>query len=302
MVIAENLAGSQSAFAARMTSTARAIGMSDTTFRNPHGLPDSAQVTTARDMATLGRALQDRFPQYYHYFSTPSFTWQGTRIANHNNLLGVEGVDGIKTGYTRASGYNLVTSIHRDGRYLVAVVMGGDSASARDAHMRDLIATNLPRASNGPRTAPLIATRAMDFVPLPRPVTTFANDPVMTAAIQPSPVVPVAGGPVPAMPVPVIAQGDIDPAPVAVAMGPPAPGWRIQIGAFPSEANALATLSQAAGAEATRLAAVTPYTETVTVGGVLHYRARFSGFANSAAAEAACDRLERHGFACFATQ
>jgi D-alanyl-D-alanine carboxypeptidase len=132
MVVAENLAASAEAFAQRMTATARSLGMNSTTFRNPHGLPDAGQVTTARDMATLGRALQDRFPQYYGYFATPEFEWAGVTYRNHNNLLGeVEGVDGIKTGYTSASGYNLVTSVKRDGRYLVAVVMGGNTSTSR---------------------------------------------------------------------------------------------------------------------------------------------------------------------------
>ncbi len=148
VVVAENVSGSVSEFAVRMTRTARALGMKSTTFRNPHGLPDSAQVTTARDMVLLGRAVQDRFPSYYKYFSTRSFSYGGARYRNHNRLLGaVAGVDGIKTGYTRASGYNLVTSVRRDGRHIVAVVMGGRTGASRNAHMRDLIAEHLPKAS-----------------------------------------------------------------------------------------------------------------------------------------------------------
>ncbi len=290
MVIAENLGGSSAVFAERMTATARSIGMSHTTFRNPHGLPDSRQVTTARDMATLGRALQDRFPQYYHYFSTPSFTWHGVRMANHNALLDLDGVDGIKTGYTRASGYNLVTSIHRDNRYIVAVVMGGDTAAARDSTMRSLIATNLPRASAGPRTAPLVAVAAAGpfEAPLPRPSPNRA-DPVVTAATTPRAPDAIA----------VLAQGDIDP---VVAAAAPPPGWKIQIGALPSEVAAQAVLARAMQLEATLLSAKTPFTETVTVNGTLAYRARFGGFASSAAAQSACARLVRLDFQCFATQ
>jgi D-alanyl-D-alanine carboxypeptidase len=156
--IAEHISGSEKAFAQAMTSRARELGMSKTTFRNAHGLPNSAQVTTARDMATLGRALQDHFPQYFSYFATKSFAWAGSRIGNHNRLLGrVEGVNGIKTGYTRASGYNLVTSVDRDGRQIVAVVLGGDTGKARDARMAELIKKYLPKASRGSRTAPLVA-------------------------------------------------------------------------------------------------------------------------------------------------
>src|SRR6201984_2118435 len=105
-----------------MTLKAHAVGMSRTIYRNASGLPDDEQVTTARDQATLGRAIQERFPRYYKYFSIRSFTFRGESIANHNRLLGhVDGVDGIKTGYVSASGFNLVTSVHRGGRYFVAV-------------------------------------------------------------------------------------------------------------------------------------------------------------------------------------
>ncbi|MCC6736102.1 MAG: D-alanyl-D-alanine carboxypeptidase [Bauldia sp.] len=315
VVIAENLAGSVSSFATRMTTTARALGMTRTTFQNPHGLPNSNQVTTARDMATLGRALQDRFPQYYGYFATESFVWNGVRISNHNNLLDMDGVDGIKTGYTNASGYNLVTSIHRDGRYVVAVVMGGDSAAWRDQHMRDLINTYLPRASTGPRTAPLVVAAAAAVpAPLPRenPVRT---DPIMTAGIA-APVQVAAVGPV-AVPAPIPNPGATNPgaptggAPDAIAVlaqgdfevgQPPATGWRIQIGAFPLENSAQAVLAAAMRAEAGVLANTVPYTEPVAVDGNTHYRARFGGFASSAAAQAACNRLIAHDFACYPTQ
>ncbi len=147
-VIAENVAGSVPAFADRMTRTARAIGMTNTRFRNANGLPDPGQFTSARDMMKLGVALQVRFPQYYPLFSIQSYNFRGRFIGNHNNLLGrVNGVDGIKTGYVNASGFNLVTSVKRDGRKIVAVVMGGKTAAQRDAHMVQLINTYLPKAS-----------------------------------------------------------------------------------------------------------------------------------------------------------
>jgi D-alanyl-D-alanine carboxypeptidase len=137
-----------------MTQKAHALGMSHTTYVNASGLPDDAQVTTARDQALLGRAIQERFPRYYKYFSTEEFVYHGSAMRNHNHLLGVVGgVDGIKTGYTRASGFNLVTSVHRDGRYIVAVVLGGRSAGERDAHMRELIGAHMREASLQ-RTAP----------------------------------------------------------------------------------------------------------------------------------------------------
>ena len=157
VVIAESLGGSETEFAKLMTQKARALGMSRTTYVNASGLPDDDQITTARDQATLGRAIQDRFPRYYKYFSMPAFVYHGVTIRNHDHLLGsVDGVDGIKTGFTRASGFNLVTSVHRDGRYVVGVVLGGRSAFQRDAHMRELIGAHIKEASLH-RTAPMIA-------------------------------------------------------------------------------------------------------------------------------------------------
>jgi D-alanyl-D-alanine carboxypeptidase len=155
--LAEHIGGSESAFAVKMTARARSLGMRNTTFKNPHGLPNTAQVTTARDMSLLGRALQDRFPTYFRYFKTTSFTYNGAKIGNHNRLLGrVNGVDGIKTGYTRASGFNLVTSLNLPDRRIVAVVLGGSSGSSRDARMQKLVEEYIKKASRGPRTAALI--------------------------------------------------------------------------------------------------------------------------------------------------
>ena len=157
VVVAEAIAGDEDAFAKLMTRKAQALGMSRTIYKNASGLPDSAQITTARDQSTLGRAVQERFPRYYKYFSIRTFVFRGQSIGNHNNLLGrVEGVDGIKTGYVNASGFNLVTSVHRGNRYLVAVVMGGSSAGSRDAKMRDLISDKIAQASVK-RTAPMVA-------------------------------------------------------------------------------------------------------------------------------------------------
>jgi len=159
VAIAENLGGNEPDFAKLMTAKAHALGMSRTTYVNASGLPDDDQITTAQDQALLGRAIQERFPRYYKYFSTEEFVYHGHAMRNHNHLLGVVGgLDGIKTGYTQASGFNLVASVHRDGRYIVAVVLGGRSAGERDAHMRELISTHIKEASLR-RTAPAIAER-----------------------------------------------------------------------------------------------------------------------------------------------
>jgi D-alanyl-D-alanine carboxypeptidase len=153
--VGEHISGTESGFARDMTARARGLGMKRTTFRNASGLPDNGQVTTARDMAILGRALQDRFPDHFKYFSTKSFKWKGKTYSNHNRLLGrIKGVDGIKTGYTEASGFNLVSSARRGRHEIVAVVMGGDTGKARDARMTALIEKYLPRARGERRMWP----------------------------------------------------------------------------------------------------------------------------------------------------
>ncbi len=148
--VAENLGGTESAFAKRMTRTARAIGMSKSTFVNASGLPNPAQITTARDMATLGLRLMRDFPQYYPYFRTQSFVFNGRTIRGHNRLLGkFEGTDGIKTGYINASGFNLVTSVKRGDKRLVGVVLGGTSGGSRDAYMKTMLSRFFGKASTG---------------------------------------------------------------------------------------------------------------------------------------------------------
>jgi D-alanyl-D-alanine carboxypeptidase len=141
VAIAEHIAGSEPAFARLMTLKARSLGMRDTVFRNASGLPDREQVTTARDMATLGRRLISDHPSHYGIFATDAFRFRGKVHRNHNNriLTGFDGADGIKTGYIRDSGFNLLASAQRDGRRIVAVVFGGASGPERDRHMAGLM-------------------------------------------------------------------------------------------------------------------------------------------------------------------
>lgn len=151
VVVAEGIAGSEDAFAEMMTRKARSLGMSSTRFHNPHGLPHSPpNLTTARDLTILARAIQERFPRYFPLFQTRSFQYGERTIRGHNRLLGrIEGVDGIKTGYTRASGFNLMTSAKSEGRQIVSIVLGGRSGASRDKIMADLVVANLPRAATG---------------------------------------------------------------------------------------------------------------------------------------------------------
>lgn len=193
VVVAEHLAGSEEEFGKLMTRKARALRMTRTVYRNASGLPDIEQVTTARDQALLGLAIQERFPRYYRYFSTASFSYRGVRMANHNRLLGrVEGVNGIKTGYTRMSGFNLVSSVQRGERRIVAVVLGGASGGARDAKMRSLIEAKV-RFASVKRTAPKITEVAVADTgsgsPFPAPIGTPPEKaaPQVAQAAQPAP-------------------------------------------------------------------------------------------------------------------
>jgi D-alanyl-D-alanine carboxypeptidase len=179
-VIAENISGSESAFAKRMTATARALGMGNTTYRNASGLPDQGQVTTVRDQAILGMAVYEHFPNYYDFFQTKSFSYGKRTYGNHNRLLGQNGVDGIKTGYTNASGFNLLTAARTDGRHIVVAGFGFDSSGTRDAKVRELVKTYLPKARSG---------SYLEAALVPQPGRKGAT--VLVAAASDQPVVPM---------------------------------------------------------------------------------------------------------------
>lgn len=176
--IAENLGGSEARFAEGMTRTARRLGMARTTFRNASGLPDAEQRTTARDLAKLASRVIADHPRRYRYFARQRFTYAGRTLGNHNRLLAkYAGMDGIKTGYTNASGFNLASSAVRGGRRIVAVVAGGDSAGSRDAYMVKLLDRGFARLEKG-RPAPAPA------VPLPAPVPALPEVEVAALAVE----------------------------------------------------------------------------------------------------------------------
>lgn len=151
VVVAEAISGSEWRFALKMTEKARELGMRRTRFRNASGLPNSKQTSTARDLATLGRRLIQDFPEYYSYFSAESFRWNGKTYRTHNRLIKTfKGAEGLKTGYTRRSGFNLVTSATRDGNRLIGVVLGGRSVRTRDAHMRKILDTAFAEIARHP--------------------------------------------------------------------------------------------------------------------------------------------------------
>lgn len=327
-VLAEHIGGTEWEFAQRMTRTARAIGMSRTTFRNASGLPNREQRTTASDMVLLGRAIYERFPQRYQIFSSTSFRYNGRTYRNHNRLLGtVRGVDGIKTGFIRASGFNLLSSVNDRGRHIVAVVMGGRTGASRNAHMRDLIARHLPRASTGPRTRMVVArTRFHPPSPVAHPAAlpsvAFAAANAMmptterpqllppplaavqTAALTPAATAGMVGThtpPAPA-PAPLSPATTTASAPAGMQLGSvPTSGWTIQIGAMPSQQAAVDILARArstVGSLSNRL----PYTQTVQANGSTLWRARFGGFNDREVAQAACSALEASRIACLAVR
>jgi len=192
-VVAENISGTQTKFAKRMTRTARAIGMTKTTFRNPHGLPDRRQKTTARDLIKLSMRIQADFPKLYSYFSVKKFTFRGRTFRNYNKLLGrFKGTTGIKTGYIRASGYNLTAVVKRGNKKVVAVVLGGKTGRSRDAQMRKLITNAFPKvvAYNGPPPTPVRLALAR---PAPIPGQKPARTPVSVKNTVKPHVLPVSG-------------------------------------------------------------------------------------------------------------
>lgn len=193
VAVAEAVGGSEDRFAELMTAKAHALGMAHTHYANASGLPDPEQLTTARDLTILGRAIQERFPRYYGYFSTHVFNYRGASMVNHNHLLGrVEGMDGIKTGYTRASGFNLLTSVRRGNKRIVSVVLGGPSVGVRDRIMANLIEDNLDGASTIRVAAAITdsttaAEPARPVVPVERPAPMAFNDPQTDRLAPPVP-------------------------------------------------------------------------------------------------------------------
>lgn len=294
VVVAEALAGTESDFARAMTARAALLGLNATHFENASGLPDARQITTARDMARLAYALRRDFPQFFHYFSETRFRWGAITHRTHNTLVGrVDGVTGLKTGYIRASGFNIAVTAERDGRPLVAVVMGGASSSARDAHARELIEaayTALDARDTGVRLATL---------DLPR-LNPVREQEILTAELAGA-IRPTAQG---------AAGGVAPPAQVAFAEDPPAqtaaparlaatPGWSIQVGAYGSEIAARARLDAVAHLGVSDLLReASPLAQPLDRGQRRLWRARYSGL-SADTARAACERLSQRGEACF---
>jgi D-alanyl-D-alanine carboxypeptidase len=334
VVLAEGIAGSERAFARLMTQRARELGMAHTTFRNASGLPDRNQRTTARDMARLSQALLRTYPQYYHYFRTRSWSYRGVTHGNHNRLLGrYEGVDGIKTGYIRASGFNLAASAVRGRLRLICIVFGGRTGASRNDHVADLF----DRSFNSARGRYLVAHGSMPFDPpvpgrhpLLRGGTPIVVAQTMPVVLPPDPPAPrVDDAPAPATPVavPPGSRPSAEPVPAAMAAlpRPPVPPrdrrpdlarlsytpvaydgepggdidgeWAIQVGAYTSPALGEQAMGRATARLPHLLSNTAPQIVAVGSSGDRLFRARLTGLSAEAAA-AACTHLVAAGDPC----
>jgi D-alanyl-D-alanine carboxypeptidase len=275
VVLAEAMGGSEEAFAEMMTARAQSLGMTRTHFRNASGLPNPNQFTTARDMATLGLALMHDHPRYYPYFSTKSFVYRGQTIGNHNHLLTrYEGTDGIKTGYTAASGFNLVASVKRDGHHLIGVVFGGTSGPARDARMMALLDRSFAELNGDGIAVASAKAKAKTEIEV------ASND--ERAARMPTRLG--------------VAQGDEEEeAPKAAAPAPSVRGakWGVQVGAFKKKSAALAHIRQVRLQAPVALKGAQP--QVVAAGNM--YRARLVGISEARARET-CRALAKSRVAC----
>jgi len=301
VTVAENLAGTEENFAKLMTDTARQIGMRNTLFRNASGLPDDEQITTARDMAILSAHLIHDYPDYYTVFSTQYFTFNGRKYRNHNKLLlNYQGTDGIKTGYTRASGYNLAASVHRGEKHLIAVVLGGKTGSQRDAAMRALLERNFVAASTTKPTAAQLVASLVTPAPLPamkKPAYAMAS--VTPASAAATPIAAPAEGDIsePALPLRASLTSS-DPLPKPSARKVQYDGaYHVQVGAYMSQDEAENRLGMVQQRAMALLDGRLPFTASFMKGDKEWYRARFAGF-SKADAQAACAALKKMSLDC----
>ena len=291
VVVGEALGGSESGFAALMTRQAHALGMTRTQFHNPSGLPDPDQVTTAHDMAVLGAALIRHYPQFYPYFSHESFTYAGIYHHNHNHLMDrYDGMDGIKTGYIRASGFNLVASAKQGNIRLIGVVFGGRSAVARDNHMAQLLDQSFAAVQTEARAVPPPNGEGDssdngndDYIALPSKIST---------------IFPPRGA-VAAQPKPQTQQVALRP-----AATPPAranANWGVQIGAYSDASIGQQALSSLTASMPDVLANADPQVQKVAVGGTTMYRARLMVL-DKKTAQSICSYLIQRGKSCLTVE
>jgi D-alanyl-D-alanine carboxypeptidase len=298
VVLAEALGGDESNFARMMTQRARQLGMNSTVFRNASGLPNREQVTTARDLARLANALMREFPHYYAVFSVQSYPYRGRVLENHNRMLGnYEGADGLKTGYTVASGFNLVMSAVHDNRRLIGVVMGGQSASGRDRQMADLMDRGFASAQSmgispwtSIRKPPSARYSAAQFVSgaaiaeVPRPVNVAKAEPPSPPAAAPQAAPTRVAGP--AVPSPSEPENP--------ALG----SWVIQVGSFAEPQSAQLALERASAALPNTMRSTAAATvDEVQMANKVFHRARLTNLSQEQAIDG-CKRLEKQKIYC----
>ena len=295
--IAETLGGTERYFAKMMTRRARALGMSNTTFRNASGLPHRRQRTTARDLATLARALRTDFPEYYDFFSTATFSYKGLTHRNHNKLLArYDAVDGIKTGYIHASGFNLAASVKRDGRRLIGIVMGGRSPRSRDRHMIDLLERAFTRITDGNDLFPERAAarrakkwRATRWIRWRRK-TPISVTPPLKPAMESATAKTATATATKAATKTASAK--------AAAMAKPKNCWAIQVGVFTRFAPAHLAVTRAAGRAFSLLRKARLTIIPVKQDGSIRYQARLTGLSEQRAKHA-CRVLAGKKIDCF---
>jgi D-alanyl-D-alanine carboxypeptidase len=294
VALAEKVGGTESSFAAMMTLKARQLGMTNTIYVNANGLPDNRQLTTARDQAMLARAILRDFPQYYSFFSQQEFTYNGRTYANTNRLLGkMPGVDGLKTGFTNAAGFNLAASAMRDGNRLIAVVMGSSSGAARNADVENLLLTGFDVVERRARGERLLVTQNL-------------FDQAQSAGLSTARYAHYG---------PANGQGDGEDDPIDVVLtrttAHPASmtvstsmaaaklthadtrNWWVQVGEFRSHRLAMSRVEQLSH----QFARLFDEAEGSVDGHGGTYRAKFSGF-NETAARGACTAVRSHGVPC----
>lgn len=277
--LAEGLAGSEERFAQIMTRKARQLGMQDTVFRNASGLPDPQQVTTARDMFRLGKALVQDYPRYYRYFSTESFAFGGRLFKNHNHLLRrYYGADGIKTGFIHASGFNLVASAQRNGYRLIGVVFGGNTAAKRDAHMAEILDDGFAQLEGLPPKTYLTTLEAMlPAAPLLQRPEQVANALVSERYAA-------------------VAKATRE-RPEKKRPAPANAAWQIRLGEFPQQRTAEQQLSQARKYAPSAFRQARVAIASHQKGGKKMYAAYLKGISRDEAQQA-CQVLKRKGVDC----
>ncbi|GHA04941.1 D-alanyl-D-alanine carboxypeptidase [Oceanisphaera arctica] len=283
VVVAEALGGTESEFARMMTARAKSMKMTATSFRNASGLPDNAQSSTARDLSILSLRLMKDFPQYYHYFSTPSFSYKGRTYHSHNRMVkNYAGVDGMKTGYIRASGFNVATSALRGERRLIGVVMGGNTAQSRDAQMVKLLDSGFERAAQlakasgkaAPVIKPVSSTDTVRQVVRKEPET---RSPAVLQRVSSTLPVQQTVSVQQALPV-----GDL--------------GWAVQVGSFRISEQARDRASDAAR-RLDNIELIQVAVNEVSISNRKLFRARLVGL-HKDQAKSACQRLSRQGMDC----